>query len=527
MIEGIAAAAVLLLLSAACGSFIQEKQNTARDDLTAPFGAAVIFALLEVLYLPALILNLSMTWIMGTTLFAGVVLLYLVFRQRHDLLRQCRDPYAWITILSGIVFTVIFVRCGGNAAAIPDAYLEAMLRNIRAPALALGDFHMQGYAPFASLLMGYARDPVHVLLALGLFANMIGAGVTLNILKSFRLRNPWLRFVLVTASIFYMNFYSWKIIASYSADNWRILFTAINIHTAYLWIKNGNENVKYEMLAVTMAGLFVSNGFSLLAIELLYALFVFFLERQRVRTLYDIITLCSPVILYGCAWMGKWAPVRAWTIVILYVALLLWRNTKGGYRFLVGLENFLIDHCRKIFLIIVPAVFLIGSLILRIAYPHFAVPFSEYIGFLKRTTIRPYIIVNSSLPDIIVDVFRYGGLAWMLFRAKKEEDRMVRILFMCTVTFFINPLCMGLFTRITGPEVYANAFEILFNPFTDILIFVTIYYLFEWNVIGQWVLELSLCAAVLLGHVGSYCGQPYGLYTNLLQEGVPITEVNP
>ena len=102
---------------------------------------------------------------------------------------------------------------------------------------------------------------------------------------------------------------------------------------------------------------------------------------------------------------------------------------------------------------------------------------------------------------------------------------MIRIVFLCTVIFFLNPLCMGLFTKITGPEIYANAFEILFNPFTDILIFVTIYYLFEWKVIGQWVLELSLCAIVLLGHVGSFLQQPYGLYTDLVMQSTQ--EVQP
>ncbi len=64
--------------------------------------------------------------------------------------------------------------------------------------------------------------------------------------------------------------------------------------------------------------------------------------------------------------------------------------------------------------------------------------------------------------------------------------------------------------------MYAHAFEIIFNPFTDIMIFYWIYKQFEWTVIGQWVLELTLVITCVLGHVSSFTNHPAGLYTDLL-----------
>lgn len=524
MLKAVMCAAGLFVVCGGYGAAVQKYLKTEQEELTAPFGAAVVFALLELLYMPALVLNLSMGWIDVMTVIVLLAGAALAVKEYRTLAGHLKEPYLWITVLSGILFTVLFVRYGGSVLNGNDQYLAAILDHIRAPSMHLGQFNMQGYIPLVSSLAELLGSPEAALLVMGLFANLTAAALTLNILKSFRLRNPWLRFVLIFACLFYMNFYSWKIIRAWSDDNWRVLFTAMSLYTAYTWIRTEKPKMLYEMLYIMMAGLFVSNGYSLLAMELLYALSVYFLFQKRIRTLYDIITLTAPVVVYGCAWMGKWSPALAWTVLILYALVLIYRNTKSGYRMLINAENFMIDHAREIFLAVIPAVFLIGSMYLRF-FTDIGVPFSEYMGFLQGTTIRNYIIFRCNILDVIVDIFRIGGLAWMLYTAKKNEDRMIRIVFVCTVVFFLNPLCMGLFTKITGPEVYANAFEILFNPFTDILVFVTIYYLFEWKVIGQWVLELSLCAVVLLGHVGSFLQQPYGLYTDLVEQSTQ--EVQP
>ena len=67
-----------------------------------------------------------------------------------------------------------------------------------------------------------------------------------------------------------------------------------------------------------------------------------------------------------------------------------------------------------------------------------------------------------------------------------------------------------LVASLTGTELYACGFEILFNPFTDILLFVWIYQICQWNVI-EWVLELCLVGTALFGHIASFAGLQQGL----------------
>ena len=104
-------------------------------------------------------------------------------------------------------------------------------------------------------------------------------------------------------------------------------------------------------------------------------------------------------------------------------------------------------------------------------------------------------------------------------KGKKKEENQLRSMLFLMVVFFLNPLCMGTVARVIGFDDYAFIFETVFNPFTDLLLFIAVYRMFEWQSIGQWVLEIFLVAAVLIGHVSSFTNYPFGLYENLIPSG--------
>ena len=106
-------------------------------------------------------------------------------------------------------------------------------------------------------------------------------------------------------------------------------------------------------------------------------------------------------------------------------------------------------------------------------------------------------------------------------------SQLIRTMLICMVIFFVNPLCMGMLTSIAGRELYACGFEIIFNPFTDILLFVWIYQMCQWTVVGQWILELCLIGSALFGHIGSYAGLAQGLYPELVSPPENAAEVQP
>ena len=80
------------------------------------------------------------------------------------------------------------------------------------------------------------KDANSANLLLGVFAQMITAMLLLDIVDSFRIGNPWFRFTLILATLFYYQFYSWKIIGAFNSGNWRIFFVAMVLYGLYQWI---------------------------------------------------------------------------------------------------------------------------------------------------------------------------------------------------------------------------------------------------------------------------------------------------
>ena len=78
---------------------------------------------------------------------------------------------------------------------------------------------------------------------------------------------------------------------------------------------------------------------------------------------------------------------------------------------------------------------------------------------------------------------------------------MVRSILLCTLILFVNPLCTPGISYFTGP-MFAHTFSVLFNPCTEAIMFLFVYRMFQWTVIGQWVLELTLCSASLITLAG-------------------------
>lgn len=75
---------------------------------------------------------------------------------------------------------------------------------------------------------------------------------------------------------------------------------------------------------------------------------------------------------------------------------------------------------------------------------------------------------------------------------------MLKVFMMGMLLVFINPLCTPALVAVNGTEVY-RMYECTFNALTESVLFLYFYHLCEWNAAGQWILELTLCAASIAG----------------------------
>ena len=510
-------ACILVLLAEGTGHSFLKIFHIKRSGFASPIGVAILFSLLEILYLPRLCLGGPFGWIKGSTFLVLIFAVVCVLSNLKGIGSSIVRGRIIYVLLAGSMMFGLFYICKTNLAVGNDRELLLMANNMNSQSIMLENNRLQGYEMFGSFVIWLFQGNFEKgALTLALFATMISAMLCLNVIDSFEIGNPWFRFTLIVSSIFYSHFYSWEIAGAYHGGNWRIFFIALALCTLYQWIKSGVEHVKYIFPFVVFAGMFSHNGFLMIGFELVYLCAVYLFNTKKIRSLFDTTTFLIPVFIYCVAWLSKYSSTYA---VILSAVMILFycaRLKRSVYIKMIRVEDVLIDHSVKIFYVTIPLVFLIGTFFLRYFTVQYAVPYSEYIHFFSNSAISTCLFMSGSILDNALNIFRWAGVLVFLSRANKPEEKMMRMIFLGLVVFFINPLCMGMLSCITGLAMYAHAFEIIFNPFTDIMIFYWIYKQFEWTVVGQWILELTLVITCVLGHVSSFIDHPAGLYTDLL-----------
>lgn len=517
MVMPVLIAIILCFLCEGVGHCLLKVLHLKKNGFTTPIGVAIIFALLEILYLPRLCLGGPFDWIKGCTMIVFIACIVACIYCIKDILKTIFRGRIVYVLLGATMMFGLFYICKTNLAVDTDPELLLMAKNMNSQSIMLENNRLQGYEMFGSYIIWlFNGDFEKAALTLALFSTMASIMLALNMIDSFDIGNPWFRFTLIISSIFYTPFYSWKITGAFHGGNWRIFFISLAIFTLFEWIRRKEENIKYMFPIVIAAGMFSHNGFLMIGIDLVYLSAVYLFYAKKIRSLYDVTTFCIPILIYIAAWFTKYSFIACFVLLAIGLAFYLIRLKRSFYVKMIRVEDILIDHCYKIFYIGVPLIFLVGSFILRFFTIKYSIPYSHYINFFSNKGVGTYLFLSHNILDYVLDIFRWVGMFVFLLRAKTDEEKMIRMIYLGMVVFFVNPLCMGMFARMTGLEMYAHAFEIIFNPFTDVMIFYWIYKQFEWTVIGQWILELTLLITCIFGHVSSFTNHSIGLYSDLI-----------
>ena len=517
---------VMVILSEGVGQWFLKLIGADRDGFAAPVGTSILFTLLEIVYLPVMLHRGNMHSIAVLTVIVIGIALIILGRAFIETYYSLVRPRMIYVLFSALLLMGLFAVCATRLDPSNNAELVQMIGNAHASSIDLTGARLQGYSLFGSCaVLLFGESPIATAIALSVYANMITVMLLLNIIDSFQIENPWFRFTLILGSVFYYQFYSWKIISAFQGGNWRLVFAALSLFALYQWLKTGNDRNKFIYIAAMGAGFFAHKGFFMIAVEILYCLACWLFYHRKIRALFDVSTFFIPIVVYFSAWLSLSKPMAGLLLFGIYILFCLLRHRKKVYRRMINLENYLIDHSRGLFYIAIPLIFLVGTFILRFFVDGYGFEYSEYISFFSASSLKSYLFMSGSFIDFILDIWRWAGLFFFLVKAETDEEKMIRNLFLGMAVFFVNPLCMGMLSEITGIETYAYAFEILFNPFTDVLIFYWIYKQFEWTVAGQWLLELCLVFAVIFGHASSFANKSSGLYSDLIEYDAQTGEV--
>lgn len=484
----------------------------------APAGAAVYACALEAVFLPCFLLRIPLSaagWAAAAVTAAGAACA-LKGMKRLASFRHERDLAALGA--SGLLFVfVLFMQKDPSAVLRPA---EAMIQMAAQGSTAASAQQFQGYTVFGALIMR-VFSPSAAAGVMSLLFHLLFAAFFLNLIRSFHLRNPWFAFTLTAYGLFYACFSSWLITSVYSAGGVRLFVIALLLQQICLFLQEKKENLIFLILAAEGAGLFVSDGFDMIAFEIIYCLGVWMFCHHREKTVFHLCVLFSVPLFYkACQLLEIHLLAGVLTgaagILILY-----------GFRFrrfriaVLSLEDFLHMHGTAVFGIGVPAALMAGSLLVFLLQPSFMMPFAAYREFLESDPTRGYLFMDGRWTTWVLNGFRLIGLIIVLIRPDGDERSWLRTIYVMMLVLFVNPLTMSFTAKWAGSSAYAATFEIFFNPFTDLVLLTAVYRVFEWQVIGQWVLELFLIAAVLLGNFGSFAGMRTGLYTDQVRQIEP------
>lgn len=478
-------ALLILLLSEGTGKAALYMMKIHQDGYAAPIGFAVLLCVLEIGFIPAQLAELPFMWNIIVTALVMMAAAGLTIWQFRDTIRQWICWRSLIVVGYAAFFLVtLIVRTGSASTIVPVPSGNAI--------------RFQSYYAFANVLayfMGRLQmvsevDSVQVLAMEEILYHALMAMLIVNIVFHFRLRNQWLTFCIAVSLLFSGTF---STVFADSGERYRLFFVTLAVFTMYLYLKEGNEQVKYLLLYTVGAGMACSPSFLFLSIEMIYCFAVYLFSLRKIRSLFDLFTFLIPSVIYAFLYLCPKHPGLAWIILLLYAWFLVIRYHARPRRAIARSEEFCFDHVILIFYLIVPCALALLSLVLRLTLPAGTVSYLTYLKAFPLTDIvTDQLFLHSDLLGILATAIRWAGVAVVIAFAKTKEDRMIRALMILMLTIFLNPLCTIAISQILTGSLCYRGFDILFNPMTVMLILAYLYHFLEWQVFWQWVLELFL-----------------------------------
>ena len=502
---------ILLLLAEGSGAWFKRMLGISRQGFNAPVGFALLLSVCQVLYYPAQMFPYSFHWILVSTGIVLAAAVLLVLYDLPDMKASLLRRETLVLAVTGIAFVIL---CQNHAVVNingADTAFPVMMMDVKAP-------QFQGYYHFTLAVSRFLNAPLellhHPLVSFG-SAQIYGMGflfvlmssmLIIDTVRRMGLRNHWFEFALGVYLLMNGNYTAWSPDTAWLGRSWAVLFVMLAVETGYRYLKEENEMMKYLWLPVIAAGLACDNSFGLSGIAVLYGFMVYLFSVRKIRSLFDLFTFLIPHVVYAAAVLsGRWWQPLSWILVFFYAWFSVRRYKRPIRRWIARSEEFCFDHYKSMFLIAVPAVLVAASLVIGLlrgwhGISSYAYYFSD---FNKIDGMRDYLLIHSDVLQIALNLFRWGGLACLVWMAKEPCDKGMRMMLIAILLVFLNPLCTPAIAYTTGPMFY-HTFHVLFNPFTEAILFLFVYRMFAWTVIGQWVLEILLCLGALLGIAGIF-----------------------
>jgi hypothetical protein len=538
-----------LFISTGFGILLQNVFKVNSERFSTPIGFAALLFTLQMLYYPIQLFNLSSFWIHSLSLLVYIILF---FYSLFVIVKILKQVFQWDTIWIFIYFIFFLFVFYNMSISIPRAdgqmYLNYIAQNVDIDNLNMFNlwtgqtgsefvsiYLFQGYYHFAAfvvksieflalnLSIGSKVDTIVIILWIftSLYA-IISSMFIINIIRGFKYKHPMIPILLIIFTLFFTNFYYWKVAFAFYGNTWRSLFMAMFLYFIYKFITTQNRSYIVLGTIVFGASIAASSSSLFIGFAILLASVYAMLKSGSKTTFQDASYLGLSMVIYVLALMYNDHYSVFLVLLPIGVAYYGLHWLPVFKKPMVMFNEFLIKHSSFIFICILPFIAIVYSFNDMQIDPNYPWNFYHYFNdHASYDMVKNYIFLHSDWVDNGLNVLRWTSIGLIIFNSNKQDsERYFLRYFLLLLVFFVNPLTTSFISRMFASNVYYRAFESMFNVFSETFLFAFLLN-YLWN--RKWLFILVstfLMFVVVFSHVDSFVlANPRGLYGYYINEG--------
>lgn len=555
MIKILLAVGIVIFCSAGYGLLTEKVLKLKPSGFTAPLGFVLLLCTLQLCYYPVQFFNGSVYWIYASSyLILGVLLVYSLLHIKEIFERYWHWNSLWI-LLSFLVFLIVFYQVFIDIGfSDSPMYLNYIAQNIDNQHINLFNLYsgkigaewdalylFQGYYHFGTFLCHAINVPstlfgiggkidniVISIWGLGMIYSLISSMLIVNFAEGLKIKQKSIKSVLIAYTLFFSNFYYWRIAFAFYGNTYRTLLAAYLIYTAYCWLRDKEDQLKYVMMFVVGAGLACSSSYLFISFAILFSLAAYLFISHKDNAFVDMSIIVLPLAIYAVMMFSRNRdiPWVAPTLAVIFMSYYSLRFTGWMRKIISYIEDFFFKYGKIIFFVIIPVAMMLFSAYVNFFKPDYLYDYAYYFNnHQDYDMVKDYYFIYSHVFDNILNFIRWVGVILILYKARSEEQNLIKFLFIMMLILFLNPLATTAVAYLIASNVFYRTVEVLFNPFTEMLIILVI---FEWFAQLVWVkrgLMIILCCEIIIGHAASYYNSDWGLYTFHINGGRTVNPI--
>lgn len=541
---------LFILGSTGVGIEINKRLNI-NDGFAMPIGLATILFIAQLCYYPIQYLNMSFKLLAIISIVILLLVAIITLKNIKDVVLNFKNHYLIFAGLSFLGYLFVFYHCFIDLDYSDSVmYLNYAAQNVNIDKLNMfnlytgkygaewdGLYLYQGYYHLMSFCCWLLNMPKqlgvistsvdYIQISTWLFGMLYSITSSLficNFFKEMKIENKVVNYTLLIFTLLFSNFYYWRVVFAYYGNTYRTLFTTMLVYYLYQWIK-GNKNYYYYIPIIIGASLACSSTSLITVFATMVCLMAYLFIAKKENAFHDLAFFVFPLVIYACVMISKQRFIIGLAIGICAIIYYVTVNNKYNKMIVNGISKVLYDHGKLVFYIIVPIAVMLISFIINKFDNNFLIDYSyAFQNHQNYDMVKDYSFRYSNIIDNILNVIRYIGLVLIIYKAKSDEDNFIKVLIIIMLLVFVNPFSATTIAYFIASNVYYRSIEVLFNPFTELLIVLIIINSINKKTV-TYGMSFSLLVITLLGHVLSFNDNENGLYTFYIEGGKEVDNI--